>query len=273
MDPSDVQRQIDEITWYHEFDFGNGLATRATGPDAADHRALWRNLEHQLSQIDFVGKTVLDVGCWDGYWSFFAEKRGAKHVLAADDVSQNWAGNRGLQLAKSLLHSSIETRDDVSIYDLQSLDQKFDVVLCLGVYYHLVDPFYALAQVRHCCHEDTVVVFEGDATLGLPGGLMYFDIGDQAMPVFVPTPEALTGMLQACYFDVVRQASWPESTKAAPAWKKRRELAKLVQNTQTVSLPPRMVRLTSVCKPVASANPRHPYKPPFGLHRYDPRFR
>jgi tRNA (mo5U34)-methyltransferase len=109
---------------------------------------------------------VLDIGCWDGYRSFYAEKQGAKSVLATDDISQNWGGNRGLQLAKTLLGSSVETKDDVSICDLRSLGRTFDVVLCLGVCYHLVDSFYAFAQVRHCCHPNTVVVFEGDAAMG-----------------------------------------------------------------------------------------------------------
>lgn len=273
MDLNDIQRQIDEITWYHEFDFGNGLATRARTHDVAEHRAFWRNIENQLAQVDFVGKTVLDVGCWDGYWSFYAERRGAKHVLAADDVSQNWAGNRGLQLARSLLHSSIETRDDVSVYDLQSLGQTFDVVLCLGVYYHLVDPFHALAQIRHCCHENTVVVFEGDASLGLPDGAIHYEVADPNLPIFVPSPDGFAGMLRACYFDVVSQQSWPPEKAERPSWKKRLELALRALGSRRRPLPPEMVRLTSVCRPVDDINPLHVYRPPFGLHRYDPRFR
>ena len=35
------------------------------------------------------------MGCWDGYWSFYAEQRGAARVLATDDASQNWAGSAG----------------------------------------------------------------------------------------------------------------------------------------------------------------------------------
>jgi tRNA (mo5U34)-methyltransferase len=273
MNPLDVQREIDDITWYHEFDFGNGLKTRAKTHDVEAHRAFWRNIEARLDTIDFVGKTVLDIGCWDGYWSFHAERRGAKHVLAVDDASQNWAGNRGLQLAKSLLGSSIETRNDVSVYDLESLGQTFDVVLCLGVYYHLVDPFHALAQVRHCCHENTVVVFEGDASMALPTGTMHYDVGDPALPIFVPTPEGFAGMLRACYFDVVSQTGWPPENEALPSWKKRLEIVKLGLRTHRRPLPPKMVRLTSICRPFDGENPLHVYKPPFGLHRYDPRYR
>ena len=46
------------------------------------HRKLWRFIEAQLDLLDFRGKTVLDIGCWDGYWSFYAERRGAREVVA-----------------------------------------------------------------------------------------------------------------------------------------------------------------------------------------------
>jgi tRNA (mo5U34)-methyltransferase len=273
MNFSDAQRQIDQIDWYHEFDFGNGLRAQAKTPDAANHRAIWKNIEDQLAKIDFNGKTVLDIGCWDGFWSFYAEQRGAKHVLATDDISQNWAGNRGIQLAKSLLGSSIETKEDISIYDLQSLGRTFDIVLCLGVYYHLVDPFYAFTQVRHCCHPNTVVVFEGDGSMGLPANLINYDLRDPALPIFVPPPDGLADMLRACYFDVISQVPWPPVMAMTTKWKERLKFYYRIITRLTYALPTQMVRLTSVCRPIEADNPLHPYKPPFGLHQYDPRFR
>src|SRR5262249_11973591 len=105
MTDRDLQAQIDRIPWYHEFDFGNGLKARSTTPDVAAHSVVWQGIERQLDRIDFRGKAVLDVGCWDGYWSFYAERRGAASVLASDDVGQNWGGGDGLRLAKRLLQS------------------------------------------------------------------------------------------------------------------------------------------------------------------------
>jgi tRNA (mo5U34)-methyltransferase len=135
-----IKGRIDGINWYHEFDFGNGLVAKSKTPDVGFHRKLWTFIRSTLDAVDFGGKTVLDIGCWDGYWSFYAEQRGAAHVLATDDAQQNWAGNSGLSLAKELLHSSIETNTNLSVYDLANLRKTFDIVLCLGVYYHLVDP-------------------------------------------------------------------------------------------------------------------------------------
>ena len=103
---SKIQQRIDRIHWYHEFDFGNGLRAEVKTPDAQSHRALWHFIEAELDKIDFAKKTVLDIGCWDGYWSFYAERRGAARVLATDDSSQNWTGSAGFHLAKELLKSS-----------------------------------------------------------------------------------------------------------------------------------------------------------------------
>src|SRR6476659_1060411 len=141
---SDIQRRIDSIHWYHEFDFGNGLRAEVKTPDAHSHRALWHFIEKELNKIDFTNKSVLDIGCWDGYWSFYAERRGAKSVLATDDWSQNWkhwTGPPGIHVAKELLGSKVEIDLTRSVYDLAGLNRKFDVILFLGVYYHLHAPF------------------------------------------------------------------------------------------------------------------------------------
>src|SRR3979411_960177 len=122
---SDIQRRIDRIHWYHEFDFGNGLRSEVKTPDAKSHRALWRFIETQLDKIDFTDKAVLDIGCWDGYWSFYAERRGAARVLATDDRSQNWAGSAGFTVARELLKSSVESDLHLSVYDLNKLPAQF----------------------------------------------------------------------------------------------------------------------------------------------------
>ena len=122
--PDDLQARIDAIEWYHEFDFGNGLVARSNQLDTDHHRALWDFIETRLDRIDFTGKSVLDIGCWDGYWSFYAERRGAREVLAADDETQNWGGPAGLMLARELFGSSIEVNTKLSVYDLGSLGRR-----------------------------------------------------------------------------------------------------------------------------------------------------
>jgi tRNA (mo5U34)-methyltransferase len=270
----ELQRQIDAIDWYHEFDFGDGLRA-VTKSDAALHRRFWKFIEMRLDTIDFKGKTVLDIGCWDGYWSFYAERRGAKRVLATDDVSQNWAHGTGLHLAKRLLKSNIEINESVSIYEASKLRETFDIVLCLGVYYHLIDPFAAFAQLRHCSHTGSIVVLEGDVTHGLRADSFFWDPKDSAKPIFIPTDYGLRQMLRAAYFEVTEQ-SFMQPIPLATVFKPELSLFKHVagrQDAETLKLPEYMDRMVTFAKPFEGENPLHPYKPPFGLNRYDPRYR
>jgi tRNA (mo5U34)-methyltransferase len=249
MDSIQLQQRIDQIQWYHDIDFPNGLKARTKNPDAESHRKLWDWMRSELAKIDFANRTVLDIGCWDGYWSFYAEQRGASRVLATDDKTQNWSGNSGLELARELMGSSVETRTDVSIYEAAKLGDRFDIVLCLGVYYHLVDPFYAFSQVRHCSNSRSVVIFEGDfgPDCWLPQQAAFLDLGDPGR-CFVPSVPFLRQMLEANYFHILTESIYH-------------------------GLPDQPVnRIFVTCEPFEGENALHCTRPPFGLHSYDPRF-
>jgi tRNA (mo5U34)-methyltransferase len=265
MNRQEAQARIDAIKWYHEFDFGDGLVTHSGTGSGDFHRSVWRLIRGQLDTIDFRDKTVLDIGCWDGYWSFYAEGRGARHVLATDDRTQNWSNDSGVHLAKELLHSRVEINQDVSVYELTSLGRKFDIILCLGVYYHLFDPFYAFAQVRHCCHPGTVVVFEGDIYRRDEQEQARYCFNDPSRSAFIPSRGTLNGMLRAAYLHV-RQQTWPGQTPQG--------LRRILHFLRTGQFPRPMTteRAVTVCMPFEGENPVHYYRPPFGLHAYDPRF-
>jgi tRNA (mo5U34)-methyltransferase len=273
MNLDDAREAVEKINWYHEFDFPGGLSARKRDASLAKaHRKLWRFIETQLDQIEFTGKTVLDLGCWDGYWSFYAERRGARHVLATDDRTQNRTQSAGLLLAKELFNSSIETRLDVSVYEAAKLNEKFDIILCMGIYYHLVDPFHAFSQVRHCCHQDSIVVFEGEVTDGLRPNTMFYDLSRHFSPynaVFVPTVRVLNQMLEAAYFEVVSQVKM--FSRAPLNWRKRLRIYRQAMRN-TIEPPARPNRIVTVCRPKLGRNELHRYRPPFGLHRYDDRF-
>jgi tRNA (mo5U34)-methyltransferase len=253
-DPGDEtrrQQQIDAIPWYHDFEFPDGLVARSVIENLESHRALWGFMRRALEAINFSGKSVLDIGCWDGYWSFYAEQQGASRVLATDDATQNWTGSAGIELAKELYGSGVEIRKDLSVYRLGQVDELFDVILFMGVFYHLVAPFYAFAQIRHRCREDALVAVEGDFlpddALGVGPAALY-DIGNTAR-CFLPTLSCLRQFAKAAYFDIVSEQTYH-------------------------GLPEQPInRVFVVLRPVAAVNPLHQVPPPFDLHRYDPRFR
>ncbi len=261
MTKAELQARIDRVQWYHEFDFGDGLKAASCTPDVRPHRRIWRFIERQLDALDFRGKTVLDIGCWDGYWSFYAERRGAKSVLATDDRTQNWSSGEGLPLARQLLQSRVETRQDVSVYRLASLERTFDIILCLGVYYHLFDPLFAFAQIRHCCHPGTLVLLEGDVGLSMRANEVRYSYGDSGKPAFLPSTVALRNFLRSAYLQVQSQA-WLQPRRGMKAYLKR-----LIRGRAACE------RVFTVCTPFEGANALHPFEPPFGLEVYDDRFR
>jgi hypothetical protein len=78
-------------------------------------------------------------------------------------------------------------------------------------------------------------------------------------------------MLQGSYFEIVSQ-SWQSEPKS-PSWRKRLRMAWESVINDPGSRPPYMGRLMTVCKPFEGKNAMHVYRPPFGLCRYDERFR
>lgn len=245
----ELEQRISQIQWYHEFDFGNGLIARPQTRDITTHRKLWKFIEDELVKIDFSGKTVLDLGCWDGYWSFYAERRGSARVLATDDAGQNWAGEAGFFLARECLKSTVEYDLRRSVYELVGLDDKFDIILCLGVYYHLIDPFYAFSQIRHCCHENSLVVFEGDVFFGLPEGAALYSRDVRKAPRFVPDLEALRCLIGAAYLMIETEAVLPLTQAPGPG----------------------VGRVLLTARAFSGENRIYQYRPPFGLHAYDER--
>lgn len=137
--------------WWHSIELGYGLVT--PGHHGGIHhpsgdKALLENM--RLAPDDLKGKTVLDIGAWDGFYSFEAEKRGATKIVAIDNFYRDelaWTGNQGFEVAKDILASNVEFRK-ASVYDLSpETFGMFDIVFCLGVLYHLKYPFWGLEKI------------------------------------------------------------------------------------------------------------------------------
>jgi tRNA (mo5U34)-methyltransferase len=143
MSSPDLQSRVAAIRWYHTIDLGGGIVTR--GVDDSPVRLARVQLPDSLR-----GLTVLDIGAWDGFFSFECERRGASRVVAADHFSwhgHGWGTKAGFSLARETLGSRVEDVD-IDVMDLAP-DRvgTFDVVLFLGVLYHLRHPFLALERV------------------------------------------------------------------------------------------------------------------------------
>lgn len=195
--------EMNSMTWVHSIDLGNGLKTPGRW---GDHNPV---LVRAIRDVDFTGKKVLDIGCWDGLFSFEAEKRGAAEVYATDLVSQRRDDGPTFRFAQRVLGSKARYHPNVSVYDIESLGVgDFDVVLFLGVYYHLKDPLRAFSALRRVMRDGAIIVIEG-AIFNRPGCFANFfykeKYFDDATNWFVPTVECLRQWVECNYFQIERE--------------------------------------------------------------------
>jgi tRNA (mo5U34)-methyltransferase len=235
--PSELQAQADAFGWYHTIDLGNGVVTKGISVQ-----------ETSVDIIpDVVGKSVLDIGAWDGKFSFLAEQRGASRVVALDhyawgvdfvargayweecinngmlpdqsrDETDFWRpdlpGQRGFNLAAKALDSKVQAVvGDFQRVDLDELGQ-FDVVLYLGVLYHMKEPLTCLERLRAVTKEVAVIETEAVHLQGLDHEvLLQFHAGSSLRTDFgnwyVPTIEALHNLCRAAGFTRIETVVGP----------------------------------------------------------------
>jgi tRNA (mo5U34)-methyltransferase len=140
---TDLQARIDELgPWFHNLN----LAGFQTAPNhfLGDYPAFkFRNFASALPQ-DLTGKTVLDIGCNAGFYAFEMKRRGARRVVAIDSDTRYV---KQASFAAEVLEMDIEIQN-LSVYEVAKLEEKFDFVIFMGVLYHLRHPLLALDTIR-----------------------------------------------------------------------------------------------------------------------------
>lgn len=267
MQIEELRELAEDPGWFHSIDLGQGVVTRGvTPPDAIPDSVL----------PEFTGRSVLDVGAWDGGNSFRAERLGAKRVVALDhyvwgvdlgrrqkywdecaargelpdqglDETEFWddslPGRRHFDLALAALNSSVEAVvGDFMQIDLDGLG-TFDVVLYLGVLYHMKEPLTALERVRKVTTELAVIE---TAAVDIKGhesdGLVQFVAGNELNNDFgnwyLPTESGLHAMCRAAGFKRI-------VTKRGPAvGATRRSLSRMARSGAKAASAPANYRLT-----------------------------
>ena len=152
MESDVIQQRIVELgEWFHNIN----LRGHPTAPDhfLGDYPAIkWKRFAPALP-ADLTGRTVLDVGCNGGFYSIEMKRRGADRVVGID-----W-DERYLAQARFAAHVSeveVEFRR-LSVYDVAELQERFDIVLFMGVLYHLRHPLLALDLLHEHVTRDLLV--------------------------------------------------------------------------------------------------------------------
>ena len=147
---------MSDIKWFHSIELEPGVHT--ISKDKTDK--LRAREESYFKLVDFKGKSVLDIGAWDGYFSFAAKRRGAARVLATDHFcwsGKGWGTKAGFDFANEKLGANIESME-IDVPDLSpERVGTFDIVLFMGVFYHLRDPLLGLGRAASVAKETIVV--------------------------------------------------------------------------------------------------------------------
>ncbi|MDQ2634032.1 MAG: DUF1698 domain-containing protein, partial [Pseudomonadota bacterium] len=138
-----VRRRIEELgPWFHNLEL-DGIPTAPNHFLGNYPFVKWRKFAHTIPS-DLTGMTVLDIGCNAGFYSIEMKRRGADRVLGIDFDETYLAQAR---FAAEVAEADIEFRK-LSVYDVGTLAERFDVVLFMGVLYHLRHPLLALDLIR-----------------------------------------------------------------------------------------------------------------------------
>jgi tRNA (mo5U34)-methyltransferase len=159
----DAERVRDSVPlWFHTFALAPGVYTPGIARDHGYRIAL-------LGSDRFAGRSVLDIGAFDGFYSFLAEVRGARRVVAVDNEQYvDWVrarfgvtlrGGDGFRAIAELLGSRAEYRR-MDALDVHELGERFDVALCFGILHRVTDPIALLGAIADVLAPGGEIVLE-----------------------------------------------------------------------------------------------------------------
>jgi tRNA (mo5U34)-methyltransferase len=150
---ADIEAGVKRLgDWFHNLDL-QGVPT-APAHFLGDFPAIkWRRFAHLLPE-DLAGKSVLDIGCNAGFYSFEMKRRGAARVLGIDLTGYYLEQARFAREVLGL--RDVEFRR-MSVYDVGALGERFDIVLFMGLVYHLRHPLLALDLIHEHVARDILV--------------------------------------------------------------------------------------------------------------------
>lgn len=139
----DIRARVEALgDWFHNMDL--------SGVRTAPNHFLYDYPQNKFSRFahaipeDLSGRTVLDIGCNAGFYAIEMKRRGAARVVGIDSDPRYLAQAR---LAAEVLGADIEFAE-LSVYDVAALGERFDLVLFMGLFYHLRHPLLALDLVH-----------------------------------------------------------------------------------------------------------------------------
>ena len=214
---------VEEVNWWHTFNFPE-FQTKGTD-----------NSPMKVEFIKFPEKiegSVLDMGAWDGYFSFLAEKRGADRVVALETIGwqekylwdphindyKKHTGKLGFDTAKEALKSKVESIEvDINDMTVETVG-KFDNVFCFGILYHMKHPFKIMEEMCKIAQKHILIETHTDGNyLNVPAMMFYprAECNNDPSNWWAPNVLSLIEMLKLGGFKATVEGYNPQSKRVA----------------------------------------------------------
>jgi tRNA (mo5U34)-methyltransferase len=220
---ADLRARIDKLPWHHSIDLGSGIVT----PGGKSLEICNAEAALIFDRVNLQNLSVLDIGAWNGVFSFEAKHRGASRVLATDSYTWEhpyFKGRDSFELARSVLGLDVDARQiDVSDLSIETVG-KFDVVLYLGVFYHRYDAIESLKKVAALATKLLIVETHLDLRdLSVPAMAFYpgHELNNDATNWWGPNEHCVLDLLRGHGFSDIEMTAHPAGHSRAifHAWR------------------------------------------------------
>jgi len=200
--PAEALSELGGEEWFHSFELSDGTLVR--GSKTLD--VLRAEFDLVFAPLALDGQSVLDVGAWNGAFSFEAKRLGAAHVLATDMYTWAHPFFRGFE---RFLYIRKDSGLDIHYKVLDTPDIKrdlvgnFNIVLFLGVFYHLQDPVTVIANIADVATSWLVVETHLDLDEVTNPAMRYYpgaELANDPTNWWGPNQQCVEGLLRTAGF-------------------------------------------------------------------------
>lgn len=157
--------------WWHSIDFGDDVVSNGSKSIFTHNQ----EIAYWFPADFFQNKRVLDVGAWDGFYSFYAEKMGAKEVVAVDKFvwemypqklrdGKDFVSKKGFDIAHKVLNSKVKS----FVLTIEEMHRDilgtFDSIIFAGILYHMKNPYNTLEIMHSLLNSDGRIMIETHMT-------------------------------------------------------------------------------------------------------------
>jgi tRNA (mo5U34)-methyltransferase len=212
----DLHERVADSFWWHSINLGGGIVT----PGHKTRYEISREAEAIFAPLSLRGRSVVDIGAWNGGFTVEAKRRGAARLLAIDHYTWTHPAFRGKQTF-DLVMSRLGIEVGTKLIDIEKANPadlgRWQVVLFLGVFYHLFNPISALQLLAEVTEEVLVVETHLDLEdVARPAMVFYPDreLGGDSTNWWAPNRAAMEALLRAVGFEKILYTPNPLATRS-----------------------------------------------------------